>query len=340
MHGFRFIFGTAAITLAASIGHPALADSVAAATGTYDGTVNGIRNGKVSLTPKAGVERLFELSEIAALSLDQWPKFLEAERLRGDPLQTIAAAAAYKALIATINKPELKLLAEWRAIDPTDRDNRWTQAVALFLEVYQDSPTPAMWQFRPTHWPAATSKMLPDSADMVAGAVKGAKTDEARKNLRMFLLEIYTHAGDTQAAGRVARDISTGGAEAISTRPREPSSAETAALDAIDAALADGNFDGAGAQADALLATATGEAAVRLFAMKARALEGREKLEPAAAVWLRIPAHYPASPGAPAALLRACQIQRKLNHDQAADALMEELRASYPDSKEFTSLRQ
>ena len=323
-----------ACALAALIGRPAFADSVAVATGTYDGTINGIRNGKVSLTPKAGAEKLFELSEVAALSLDQWPKFLQAERLRADPLQTAAAAAAYKALIATINKPELRLLAEWRAIDPTDRDNRWTEAVALFLDVYQASPTETLWKFRPAHWPAATSKMLPDSADKVAAAVKSAKTDEAQKNLRVFLLEIYTRAGDTTAAQRVAREISTGLAEDPDVTP-----AQTAALGAIDAALQAGNFAAAATRAGALLATATGEPAAQAFASQARALEGQEQWEAAAAVWLRIPAHYPASPGAPAALWRAAELEQKLNHPQAAKALADELRTQYPESKESAALK-
>ena len=324
-----------ALFLAALIPHPARADSVIVGAQIDDGIVNGIRNGKLSLTPKAGAEKFFELSDVTAISLDQWPKFLEAERLRGDPLQTVAAAAAYKALIAALNKPELKFLAEWRAIEPTDRDNRWTQAVTLFLDVYQGYPTESMWKFRPTHWPAATSKMLPDSADKVAAAVKTIRTDEARKNLRSFLLEIYTRAGDTTAAQRLAREISTGLVE-----DPHASATQNAALGALDAALSAGNWAAVVQQADALLATATGEAAVQVFALKARALEGQGDLESAAAAWLRIPAHYPASPGVPAALLRAAELEQKLNHPQAAAALTDELRAQYTDSKEAATLKQ
>jgi TolA-binding protein len=132
----------------------------------------------------------------------------------------------------------------------------------------------------------------------------------------------------------VAREISTGLAEDPGASP-----AQTAALRAIDAALKTGNFAAAATQADALLATATGEPAAQAFASKARALEGQEQWEAAAAAWLRIPAHYPASPGAPAALLRASELARKLNHTQAAQALTDELRTQYPESKEAAALK-
>ncbi len=324
-----------ALALAALVPPAASADSITVGTQPYDGAVNGIRDGKLSLTLKSGAEKLFDLAEVSTLRLDQWPKFLEAEQARPDALK---AAALYKALIPTINQPNLKLLAQWRAIDPFDRNGLWTDAVVLFLDVYQAAPAEAVWKVRPSHFPAPGSKMLAESAGQVAAAVKTAKTDEARKYLRTFLLEIYTQAGDKQSADRVARELSTGIAE--DPRPTTAPAIPAAALTGIDAALRAKNYDRVLQQADALLPAATGESAVQLFALKALALEGQEQLDPAAAVWLRIPAHYPASPAAPLALLRAAELQQKLSRPQAAQALLDELRAQYPDSKEANGIQR
>jgi TolA-binding protein len=325
------------------------ADTVTIGTLSYEGTVNGLRKGKLSLTLKNGDERLFDLPEVTSVGLDKWPKLLEAERLRVDPLQALPAAEAYKDLIPTLNKPELKTLVQWRAIDPTDRAQRWTDAVVLFLDVYQAASSDAIWKARPTHMPQPASRLLPESADKIATALKlraEARSPEARspaaddvqKNLRLMLMEVYNRSGDTQAAARLAREISTGIAE--DPHPRTPAAtAPTAALSAIESALNAGNFDEAQQQADALLATAEGETAAQIYALKARAYEGQQQLESAAANWLRIVAHYPTSLAAPGALFHAAQLEQRLQHPQSAQALLEELKAKYPDSPEAKNLK-
>jgi hypothetical protein len=282
---------------------PARADFVTTPAATYTGTVNGLRNGKLSLSPKTGSERLFDLSEISAISLDQFPKFLIAEKLRANPLQPIAAAAAYKELIPTLNNPALRLLAEARAIDPTDRNGQWTAAIALFLDIYQSSPTDAVWRLRPAHLPQPSSRLLSESSDQLTAALKTTPTAAARNNLRHLLLDIYTQANDTQAIQRLTREI-------------------------------DGTPD-----IPAISTAAANQSDVDAFISQARVLESQNKLESAAATWLRIPAHFPDDPSAPTALLHAAKLQQKLNRPAEAQALLNELRTTYPASSEATALK-
>ncbi len=299
----------------------------------YEGMVNGIKNGKVSITTR-GQEHQYELNDITELSLDDVPKLADAEAARAnDPKKS---AALYKQLIPTINKPEIKLLIEWRAIDPTDRDARWNEALALFLDVFQAAPADTVWRGRPSHWPAAGSSMFDDGARRVSTAIKDAKSEDAKKKLRTYLLDIYTKAGNTAEAQRVAQEIATG----ITPDPMIPATAKAPSSDAatelreISAALAAKNFAAAIRQADVQLASATGESAVALYALKAQALEGENKPHEAAGAWLRIFSHYPASAAAPGALLSAARLEKKINDPAAAKSLLDEILQKYPDSKE------
>ena len=311
----------------------------------YTGTINGIRNGKLSMTIR-GVERQYELDQVKAIALDSVPKFVEAEGVRSeDPKR---ASALYRQLIPGINKAEIRQLAEWRAVEPTDKDGRWVEAVTLFLDVYPANPAEALWNGRPTHFPAAGSSMLTESADKVAAAVKVAKSEEAKKNLKTYLVEIYTRAGDTQAAQRVAKELTTGvvedsaastGGTASTARPSASSAAVSGGIARVEDALNGRQFDAAIAQIDALLPGAGGDQAVQLFVLKARACEGQGKLEDAAAVLLRVPAHYPSNPVAPGALLRAAALLRRLDRPDAAKNIYREIIERYPDSPEATAAR-
>jgi tetratricopeptide (TPR) repeat protein len=310
------------------------ADTLSLGDTRYDGVINGIKNGKVSITVR-GQEHPCELSDITGIFLDDAPKLADAEAARAnDPKKS---AAIYKQIIPTINKPDLKLLVEWRAIDPTDRDARWSEAIALFLDVYQAVPTDAVWNGRPTHWPAPGSSMLEESARHVNAAIKDAKSEDVKKKLRLYLLDIYTKAGDTAAAQRVAREIETGIAQEPAVAAAAPQ--VPAATAEITAALAAKNYDAALKQADARLANATGENAVELYAIKAQALEGLNKFHEAAGAWLRIFAHYPASPSAPEALLNAARLEKKLNNP-AAKIIFDEILQKYPASKEAALVPQ
>lgn len=315
----------------------ARADTLATATGPLDGTINGLRNGKISITLKSSVEKQFDLADVTSISLDQFPAFGQAEAFRDDALK---ASGAYKTLIPALNKPELKLLAEARAIDPYDRNTQWNEAVALFLDVYQAQPTDASWKLRPTHFPAMGSRLLSESAEHVAAAVKAARSDEARKNLRYFLLDLYTRAGDNPNAQRVSQEIA-----GVATDPPPPQPAADPILNfnlsQLESALTAGNFDQVVQQADTFLPKAQGspDAAAQLFSLKARALESQTKLDLALAAWLRIPAHYPDSVLAPTALARAAAIQQKLKHADQSAALLDEIRTAYPASPEANLLK-
>jgi hypothetical protein len=331
----RIAIFPSAILLLSCLAALARADTLSLGDNRYEGVINGIRGGKASITIR-GTERQYELSDITAISIDDLPRLADAESVRApDPKK---AVAAYKAVIPTINKPELKLLIQWRAIDAYDRDGQWSEAVNLFLEVYRAAPADAVWNTRPSRFPAAGSKMLDDSAARVTAALRDAKSDDVKKNLRKFLLDIHTKAGNIQEAQRIAREIDTGIAEppitAAAPETAPASNPATAALAEITAALAASDFDKVITLANQQLATAAGPAAVQLLALKAQALEAQNKPREAAATWLRIFAHYPSSPSAPAALLNAARLQKKLNDPAAAQVLLTELTQKYPASKE------
>ncbi len=89
-----FIAAIVALVAFLSFPSPTCADTVATSAGSFDGVINGLRNGRLSLTQKSGTQRLLDLADVSAIALDQSPQFLAAEKLRADPLQSIAAAAA------------------------------------------------------------------------------------------------------------------------------------------------------------------------------------------------------------------------------------------------------
>ena len=233
-----------------------------------------------------------------------------------------------------MNKKDLRVVAQWRAIEPLDKGEKWVEAVGMFLEVYGASPTEGVWKVRPTHMPAAGAKPLSDSADKVAAAVKIAKGDEARKNLQGWLLEIYNRAGDTAAAQRVAREMSGVAAETAPARPTV-----VAALADVEAAYRGKDYAGVIKKADAELATTTGETAIALFAFKAQAQEALGKDEDAAGTWLRIAAHYPTNVRAAEALLAAGQLEKKMGHAEAAKALFREVMEKFPGTKEAAAAK-
>jgi hypothetical protein len=329
------------VLLLAGAGGVAWGDAVMTAVGTSDGTVNGIRGGKLSVTLTSGGEKLVALEEVTAIAVDNWPPFAAAEAVRGDNLQ---AVKAYRELLAAVNKPELRLVAQWRAIEPLDRAGQWVEAVGAFLDVYGSSPAEGVWKVRPTRVPAAGSKMLGEGAEKVVAAVKAAKGDEARKNLQGWLLEMYTRAGDTAAAQRLAREMSGAGEEpvrALAGRSGGGGGAggEPAALGEVEAAFRGKDYDGVVKKADAGLATARGDVAVELFAFKAQALEALGKDEEAAGTWLRIAAHYPGSSRVPEAVLRAGKLEKKVGHGESAKALFREVMEKYPQSREAAAAK-
>src|SRR5262245_41844857 len=107
---FRLIVTAAATTLLFSA--ILRADSMTYDGNKYEGTINGIRNGQISMNLR-GIDRQYDLDKVSAISLSDFAKFSDAEAARADDAKK--AAALYKQVIPTVNKPELKQLLEWRA---------------------------------------------------------------------------------------------------------------------------------------------------------------------------------------------------------------------------------
>jgi hypothetical protein len=299
----------------------------------HSGTIKGLREGRLWAVVPAG-ERLFELAKVEKIRLEGTPRFQEAELVRKTDAKK--AAAFYKEAIRGLNDPALKLLAEARAIEPTDADGKWSEAVGYFLDVYASSPTEAVWAARPTHLPAAGSSMLKESYEKIQGALKNFKSDEARKHLKNLQLDLLTRAGDTEAAVRLAKEIETGVVEDPTPRPQpvDPAGGSAAALGEMQAALQAKEYARALKVSETLLATATGETAIQAWQLQAKAYEGENRLDLATAAILRVVAHYPSSAAAPGALLQAAEWQKRASHPAAAKALLAEILASYPDSRE------
>lgn len=312
------------------------ADTVSVSTGPFEGTINGIRGGKLAVTLKAGGEKVVALEEVKGLAVEAVPQFAQAEAVRED---TLKAVKAYRELVAAVNKPELRLVAQWRAFEPLDRGGQWVEAVGMFLEVYGASPTEGVWKVRPSHMPGAGSKTLTEAADKVAAAVKGTKGEEARKNLQGWLLEMYTKAGDTEAAARLASAMAPGAVESVAPVRGGAAAGDQAALGEVEAAFRNKDYAGVIKKADVWLATITGETAIQLFAFKAQAQEALGKDEEAAGTWLRIVAHYPTNTRAAEALLAAGRLELKSGHAEEAKVLFREVMEKFPGTKEAAAAK-
>jgi tetratricopeptide (TPR) repeat protein len=305
---------------------------------TYSTTINGLRDGKLSAMV-GGSEKLYDLDKVQQITLGASARFNDAEMARADNAKK--AAAFYREAIRGLNSVPLKQLAEYRAIEPTDADGRWVDAINYFLDLYQSAPIDSIWKIRPTHMPAPSSSMLRESADRIAAAIRSARSDEAKKNLKTFQMDIYTQMGDTESAQRLAKEIATGIVEDPSARAKEPDAAAlaNAALGQVDALLRDKKYDAAIEKTDALLSSSTADVCVQLFLLKARAYEEKGNTELAVATLLRIPAHYPTSGAVPAALLHAAELEKRANHADEAKALFDEIVQAHPDAKEAVTAK-
>ena len=317
----------------------ALASSTAFADALrYDGfnyrddvTITGLKDGELLATVKSA-EKTFDLDKVEWIELTGQPNFNAAELARKDDPKK--AAALYKTALQNINDRKLKILAELRAVAPNDADGKFSDAVADFLDAYQASPTDSVWKLHPSNIPASPSTMLKESADRINARVSSFKTEDAKKNLKTFELEILTKGNDPRAAA-LAKVIGTGTAETPAATPNaaptpaEPSGAVIggSGLQGVSDAVKSKNYDAALTQADGLLKTATGDTAVRLFELKAQAYVGQKKLDLAAATLLRVIAHYPSSPNVIPDLMQAAELEKALKHDDEAKHLLDEVTA-------------
>jgi tetratricopeptide (TPR) repeat protein len=304
--------------------------------------VLGIRNDKLAFRTQAGKELQVDLGKVSKIIIDKMPKFNAAEEARDSDAKR--AAALYKeALQQELTNRALRPLGLWRSIGPTDADGRWTEAVTLFLSLYQTNPTEAVWAIRPTHIPAAGSSMLKESADLIGSRLAQFSNADAKKNLQLMQVDLYTKAGETKAAARLARELS-GAAPEPEVGNAGGSGAETVPIGAVEMApiedaIKSGKYETALELSDKLLARATGDGAATVTMAKARAYAGAKQRELAAATYLRVAIFYPKSAAAPAALLAAADLQRQMQHEEEAKRLYKELSEKYADSPEAVRAR-
>ncbi|MGN6368484.1 MAG: tetratricopeptide repeat protein [Phycisphaerae bacterium] len=318
------------MVLALAVGGSALGDAV-----NYDGmeygdvTVNGYQDGGVSVTVKAG-QRIFELSKVKWIDLSATPKMKAAEELRGrDPR---GALALYREAIRGLDELELKRLAEVRAIPVAEGAGNWVEAVGYFLDVYQAQPTADVWKLRPTNFPGAGSTMMGESAALIEKRLGAFRSDEAKKHLKTFELEIYTKSNDPRAEG-LARELSGVPADSGEKKVTEAAPLTVEGMvGPIEGAFTGKDFAGAVKMCDEKLGGASDALAIRLYQLKAAGLEGEGKADLAAATLLRIASFYPSSGEAPAALLVAAELEKKQNHGEEAKRLYREIVEKYPDS--------
>ncbi|HVX86686.1 MAG TPA: hypothetical protein VH253_18025 [Phycisphaerae bacterium] len=342
----------AGAVLVLGLGVAARADTVVADGFTYDWTlVLGLRGDKFAFRTQQGKDVTVDLGTVSKILIDKAPDFNGAEEARDSDAKK-AAALYREALSQEMNAATLRPMAWWRSIGPTDADGRWTDAVGLFLNLYATCPTEAIWKLRPTHVPAKGSSMLKESADLIgkkvaalpqAGPVGGAAGElnwtEVRKRLQTWQVELYTRAGETQTAARLARVLSgapaeDGGGAAAPVAAGSNGQITVVEMAPIEDAIKTGHYETAIGEANKLLEGADAEGAVTLFLAKARAYAGAKEPELAVANYLRVPIHYGGSKEAAGALASAAELQRQLGHVAEADRLLKEIQDKYPDSPE------
>ncbi len=309
---------------------PARADRV-----FYDGfeyadvVVIGYKNDRLAVTLKAGV-KLLELGKVKWIALDGAAQFRDAEEARTTDVKK--SAAFYRDAIRALNDPDQKLLAELRAVAPTDADGKYVDAITWFLDVYAVHPTDATWKLHPTHIPAPGSMMLTEAAERIQSRLAGFESEEAKKNLKTLQLELYSKAGDPRANSLV-KELTTGIVESAEPKPAAAVT-EASVIEPIQNAIKSKDYAGAIRQADELLRRASEETAIRAYELKALAYEGENNRDAAAATLLHISVFYPASTSAPTALLLAADLQKQLHHAAEANRLYREIMDKYPTSPE------
>jgi hypothetical protein len=327
----RRILPVALLAISPLLAGHALADALRADGFRYsDGvTVIGLKDGQLYATIN-GSDKLFALDKVESIELTGQPQFNEAETSRKDAKKS---AALYKEAMTHINDRKLKVLAAARAIGPADSDGKFLEAVGYFLEVYSAFPTDDIWKLKPANIPPATSSMLKESADRIRARVSLIKSDDAKKNLKTFELELLTKANDPRA-GALAKELGTGTVESPTNTVQtnaEPAPAANISggesTEGVSNAIRAKNYDAAIAQADTLLKTANEANAVALLELKAQAYEAQKKLDLAAAALIRVSAHYPNNSKAIPDLMRAAELQKTLKHDDEAKRLSDEITA-------------
>jgi len=314
-----------------SAGGTVLADTAVIEKMSYPNVTVKLQDGKVVISG-AGRDTSYDLGKVDSLIIERQDRFNDAEAAMtaGDYKK---AAVAYGDAIGKINAKEVKLLAKARAIKACDEDGRWVEAVRYFLEVYASAPNASIWALRPAKMPEGGSKLLGESANMVSLKVNDPafKAADAQKNLKVWLLEIYTKANDSRATA-LAQQLS-GTSDAVQEKPAEAAgSAVSIDLGGIDAAFAAKKYEDVVRIADAALDHgAVGEGAVKLFMVKGDALKALGKNDEACLAYLRIAAHYPANGQCATALLAAANLEKEKQPD-AAKALYMDIVRKYPHS--------
>lgn len=347
--GLASIVFAAVVSATASL---ALADYVKIDGFGYDNVIiKGVQEGKllVLVGPKSETHAFSKVDEVR---IEDVPALAEAEKAYANKEYKKAGQSYITAMNRTNNRG-LQQVIMARAIPALEADGRFNDAVKYFLEVYQAHPTEAAWDLRPTKLPAKGSNMLAEAARMIESKlnIPALKAETPQKNLKMFLLEIYQKAGNDAKAAALAKELgaslpetpTAGSNDTRTTTPAAPESiqvADGATTRDVDAAIAAKDYAKAVALADSALRTAQGETAAALYMAKARALAADKKPDDAALAYLRIYAHYPSSPLAPAALLNAANIQKEQKREDAAKRLYREIVEKYPNSQQAQAARK
>jgi len=320
---------SAAWALSAGAVVASAADSVVYEGFTYsDISVSGFADGTIS-ADAAGQQKHYVLKSIDRLELEGQTDFNKAEEARKAKDWTKAAEMYSRALSS--GRRALKPVMEARAIQAFDNTGRYLEAVRAFMDIYASSPTPATFALHPQQLPDASSKMLPEAADIITGRLKERvfNTPQAQQDLKALLLEIYTQSKDPRGAALTgAAPVEQPGTTAVVPGGKEPPPQN---LSSVEDAFSGRKFDQVVKLAEPLLATAEGESAVRLFMMEAQAYEALNKADEAALAYLRVAVHYPNHSQAPVALLAAADLVKKTN-PEGARRLYKEIVDKYPNS--------
>lgn len=297
-----------------------------------------------------GKERTYDLSGITRVELTGHAGFNAAEAARKDAAK---AADLYRRALPAIPNRGKKRLAQARALPVFDAAGRYADAIEAFLDLYAARANATTWDLRPKNMPSeANSDYLKQAARALSTRLTAPPftSGEPQKNLRTLLLEIYSKQGDTENAGKIARLLGTevpsvpetptnvtGPTNTSRTPEVTPSKVN---LPDVEQALAKHDYTRVISLADAALADAREDVAIKLFAFKARAYQGQKKPALAAGEYLRIATHYPQSHAASESLLQAAQLQLQANNKAEAKALVDELQRKYKDTAAAVKARQ
>jgi TolA-binding protein len=330
----RSVRAALACAVLAGVGLPARADDIylgkeGAELPLKNVTLRNVKDGELYYSTSTRGEAHRPVSEIGRLELTGETQFNAAERAFSEARSAKDEATAkqkygeavtgYTTTLSSTNKAWLRDFIAARMQVAGPRSGRFDAALAGWKAIAEKDPAAAMKAKPSTEGIDPKSQYLANAAkDLQASAAAAAGKPEVRKAYLDLLLDVQKAMGDTEGAIKTA--------EAKVQISGSPEEIAALAVSQAQNDVANRRYDAAAerlgrADLAALPEPARGDAAFVLAECRAAKLPPNapaDQWKDVAIDYMRVVAGYPASPSAPAALLKVAEIFEKLKEPETA----------------------